>query len=79
MIKIDKLKPNPNNPRQITKENLKKLAKSIKEFPEMMELRPIVRDENWSILGGRQRWEAIKVSLTMMSVNLFLIIKYRWK
>ena len=59
-IKIDKLKTNPNNPRTINKINFKKLKKSIKEFPKMLELRPIVVDENYIVLGGNMRLQALK-------------------
>ena len=59
-IKIDKLKPNPNNPRTINQINFKKLKKSIQEFPKMLELRPIVVDENYIVLGGNMRLQALK-------------------
>ena len=41
-MKISKLKNNPNNPRFIKDDKFEKLKKSISEFPEMMEKRPIV-------------------------------------
>lgn len=41
-MKISQIKPNPNNPRLIKDDKFKKLVKSIEEFPEMMEKRPIV-------------------------------------
>ena len=59
-IKTHKLKPNPNNPRTINKINFKKLKKSIQEFPKMLELRPIVVDENYIVLGGNMRLQALK-------------------
>ena len=59
-IKTSKLKSNPNNPRTINKVNFKKLKNSIKEFPKMLELRPIVVDENYMVLGGNMRLEALK-------------------
>jgi len=59
MIKLSTLKPNPDNPRTISEERVEKLAKSIEEFPKMMELRPIVVDEKGVILGGNMRFEAI--------------------
>jgi hypothetical protein len=58
--KISKLKPNPNNPRTINKINFNKLKKSIKEFPKMLELRPVVVDENYMVLGGNMRLHALK-------------------
>lgn len=57
-INISKIKPNPDNPRLINKTNFKKLVNSIKEFPEMLKLRPIVVDENNIILGGNMRYKA---------------------
>ena len=41
-VKIIDIKPNPNNPRLIKDDKFKKLCQSIKDFPEMLELRPIV-------------------------------------
>ena len=58
IIKINKLKTNKDNPRIIKDEKFKKLINSIKEFPEMLELRPIVVDENMIILGGNMRYRA---------------------
>ena len=57
-LKIDKLKPNESNPRIIKEAKFKKLVKSIKEFPEMLDLRPIVIDEENVILGGNMRYKA---------------------
>lgn len=60
MIKLSSIKPNPNNPRLIKDDKFKKLVKSISEFPKMMELRPIVVDENNIILGGNMRYKALQ-------------------
>lgn len=64
MIPISKFKRNPDNPRTIKKEQLEKLKRSIKSFPEMMEKRPMVcvTDEDGKIfpLGGNMRLKAIK-------------------
>jgi DNA modification methylase len=64
MIPISKFKQNPNNPRTIKKEQLEKLKRSIKSFPEMMEKRPMVcvTDEDGKLypLGGNMRLRAIK-------------------
>lgn len=51
---------NPDNPRQITKDAFEKLKKSIIEFPQMLEKRPIVYDENKVILGGNMRYRALQ-------------------
>ena len=63
-VKISEVKTNPKNPRLIKDDKFKKLVKSIKEFPQMLELRPIVVDENNIVLGGNMRLKAcIEVGL----------------
>lgn len=57
--KLKDLKPTENNPRQISKDDFRKLKKSLQEFPEMEELREIVVDEDMRILGGHQRVKAL--------------------
>ncbi len=57
-MKIQELRPNPDNPRVIKDEKFKKLVKSIKGFPKMLELRPVVVDEDMIILGGNMRYRA---------------------
>ena len=57
-LKIKDIKSNPNNPRTINDEKFKKLVQSIKDFPKMLELRPIVIDENNMVLGGNMRLKA---------------------
>jgi DNA modification methylase len=63
-MKISKLKFNPNNPRIIKDDKFKKLVKSIEQFPEMMEKRPIVCvtdvDDRIYPLGGNMRLKAIQ-------------------
>lgn len=59
-VKISEIKNNPNNPRLIKDDKFKKLVQSIKDFPEMLELRPIVVDENKVVLGGNMRLRACK-------------------
>ena len=60
MIKVSTLKKNPGNPRQIHGHKLDLLKKSVTEFARMMELRPIIVDENNVVLGGNMRLAAIK-------------------
>ena len=57
-VKIGKIKNNPNNPRLIKDDKFKKLVRSIKEFPEMLEIRPIVVDKDNIVLGGNMRLRA---------------------
>lgn len=58
IVPIGSIKQNPDNPRIIKDENFKKLVKSIKEFPEMLTLRPIVVNSDMVILGGNMRHKA---------------------
>ena len=59
-IDIQKVIPNKNNPRYINDSKFDRLVKSIKDFPEMLEKRPIVIDENYMVLGGNMRLKACK-------------------
>ena len=59
-MKLSEIKPNPGNPRIIKDEKFRKLCKSLEEFPQMMELRPIVVDDQGIILGGNMRYRALK-------------------
>ncbi len=59
-VKITQVKTNPNNPRLIKDDKFKKLVRSIKEFPEMLEIRPIVVDKDNIVLGGNMRLRACK-------------------
>jgi ParB-like chromosome segregation protein Spo0J len=60
LYKISDIKPNPNNPRIIKDSNFLKLVNSIKEFPEMLKIRPIVINEDNIVLGGNMRLKACK-------------------
>ena len=59
-MKISSIHPNPQNPRIIKDDRFKKLVKSIQEFPKMMELRPIIVDNDGMILGGNMRFKALQ-------------------
>ena len=59
-VKLSTIKPNPNNPRVIKDEKFDKLVKSIKDFPKMMELRPMVINADNIVLGGNMRLKALK-------------------
>ena len=58
--KISDIKLNPNNPRLIKDDKFIKLVKSIKDFPEMLNIRPIVVNKDMIILGGNMRFKACK-------------------
>jgi hypothetical protein len=57
-VPIGKVIPNESNPRIIKDDKFKKLVKSIKDFPQMLELRPIVVDSKMVVLGGNMRLKA---------------------
>ena len=68
-MNINELKSNPNNPRLIKDHKFKQLVKSIQDFPQMLELRPIVIDENNIVLGGNMRLKAcLEAGLTDVPV-----------
>ena len=60
--KTANLRTNPNNPRAIRKDQLNKLVKSLQEFPEMLEARPIVIDKEGTVLGGNMRLKAAQLA-----------------
>ena len=57
-VKIGDIKVNPANPRVIRDYKFNKLVKSIQEFPKMLEIRPIVVNEDNIVLGGNMRYKA---------------------
>ena len=59
-MKISEIKLNKKNPRLIKDYKFEKLKKSITEFPKMLELRPIIIDNDNIILGGNMRYQALK-------------------
>jgi DNA modification methylase len=60
VVKISDIKSNPNNPRIIKDDKFKKLVESIKSFPEMANVRPIVVNTDMIVLGGNMRLKAMK-------------------
>jgi ParB-like chromosome segregation protein Spo0J len=58
IVKISSIKNNPNNPRLVKDDKFKKLVNSIKEFPQMLNLRPIVVNDDMIVLGGNMRLKA---------------------
>lgn len=59
IVKVEGLTPNPNNPRILNTAKFEKLKQSIKDFPEMLRLRPLVINEHGVILGGNMRYKAL--------------------
>jgi DNA modification methylase len=69
-MRIEEIRPNPSNPRYIKDDKFKKLVDSIKAFPQMLELRPLVIDENNIVLGGNLRLrDCIEAGLTDVPVT----------
>lgn len=64
IVKISEVKPNPKNPRLIKDDKFKKLVKSIQEFPDMLNKRPLIVftdvDGKYVVLGGNMRLKALK-------------------
>lgn len=60
-FKLSRIKLKPDNPRKISSSAMEKLMSSIKEFPRMLELRPVVYDDNtMHVVGGNQRLKALR-------------------
>ena len=64
VVSINNIKPNPKNPRVIKDDKFKKLVRSITDFPDMLEKRPLVcftdADGKLVVLGGNMRLKAAK-------------------
>jgi len=64
IVKVNEVKPNPKNPRLIKDDKFKKLVKSIQEFPDMLNKRPLIvftdTDSKYVVLGGNMRLKALK-------------------
>ncbi|MEJ6792003.1 MAG: ParB N-terminal domain-containing protein [Lacinutrix sp.] len=58
LVKITEVKGNKDNPRIIKDDKFKKLVQSIKDFPEMLKIRPIVVNGEMTVLGGNMRLKA---------------------
>ena len=70
-MNIAEIKENPNNPRFITDDKFQKLVKSIKEFPEMLDIRPLVVNQDCMVLGGNMRLKACReAGLTDIPVKM---------
>lgn len=59
-MKLSDINPNPDNPRVIKDAKFRKLVNSIREFPKMLELRPMVLDSTNTIIGGNMRFKALQ-------------------
>jgi ParB-like chromosome segregation protein Spo0J len=59
-VLIKDIKPNPNNPRLVKDNKFAKLVESVKGFPDMLNVRPIVVNKDMIVLGGNMRLKAMK-------------------
>jgi ParB-like chromosome segregation protein Spo0J len=59
-VSIKDIKPNPNNPRLVKDDKFQKLVESVKGFPDMLNVRPIVVNKDMIVLGGNMRLKAMK-------------------
>lgn len=63
-LKISEVKYNPTNPRVIKDDKFDKLVKSINDFPDMLNKRPLIVfkdvDNKYTVLGGNMRLKALK-------------------
>lgn len=60
MIRLKELRTNDRNPRIIKSEQFAKLVKSVKEFPEMLKLRPLIVTDSGEVIGGNMRYKALE-------------------
>jgi len=58
--RLTEIRPNPDNPRVIRDEKFKKLVNSLRDFPEMAKVRPVVVNTDMVVLGGNMRLRAMK-------------------
>lgn len=69
-IALSRLVENEDNPRQITVEGFAKLVKSIIVFPKMLEIRPVVTDNTYKVLGGNMRTRALGKIMSMDATDI---------
>ena len=81
-MKLSQLKSNPNNPRLIKDDKFKKLVKSLSEFPEMMEKRPMVcvtdTDGKLYPLGGNMRLKALQELKYKEIPDVWIMLADEW-
>lgn len=67
-VELKVVKENRNNPRKIRSEKLFTLVRSILTLPKMLELRPLVVDDKYTIMGGNMRYKALNI-ISQMSAE----------
>jgi len=69
-VKISSIKINPANPRIIKDAEYRTLVRSVAQFPAMLGVRGMVVDSQKMIIGGNQRWRAIRDLMEMPESDL---------
>ena len=70
LIPISDIKPNPNNPRIIKDMKFKQLVQSIKDFPEMLELRPVIVNDDTVVLKMRRNLQENYICCSVFTVEM---------
>lgn len=70
-VELKVVKENRNNPRKITSEKLFTLVRSILSLPKMLELRPLVVDDKYTIIGGNMRYKALNIISQMSAEEIW--------
>lgn len=70
LLKLSQLRVNDANPRQITEEKFASLVDSVLSLPKMLEIRPVVTDDNGVILGGNMRFRALTAIAAMTPAGI---------
>ena len=60
IMDISSLKENPDNPRKLTDAKFEALVQSVKQFPQMLDIRPVIANKKLMVLGGNMRLRACK-------------------
>lgn len=74
-LKISAIKPNPSNPRVIKDYKFHKLVKSLLVLPQMIELRPIVVNNENVVLAGNMRLKALQHIATLTEADRLKIMQ----
>jgi hypothetical protein len=79
IVNINQIKPNPKNPRIIRDDKFNKLKKSLEDFPDMLNKRPLVvftdKDKKYVVLGGNMR---LKAAMEIGITELPIIVADDW-
>lgn len=77
-VSISEVKMNPDNPRIIKDDKYKRLVKSIKDFPQMLDIRPIVVNKDMVVLGGNMRLKACK-DAGLKEIPIIIAEEFTWE